>query len=170
MMRSLSHVPDQLIIQVTWSKLVYSVDIYRCVDMRDQTINSFRSIFERLDSDPLRAYPETPPLLLIGTFWFIPLPGKTKYLKEDLVEWVKTKITDPNETLEQAAERLYVVGKEEQREQQQQNQVFLPSPGTMDFYWLQLYIVRIHCDSITLKLSYFIGRVCTGVILKDWHY
>jgi hypothetical protein len=68
MMRSLSHVPDQLIIQVTWSKLVYSVDIYHCVDMRDQTINSFRSIFESLDSDPLRAYPKTPPLLLIGTF------------------------------------------------------------------------------------------------------
>jgi len=48
-----SYVPDQLIIQVTWSKLVYSVDIYHCIDIRDQTINSIRSIFESLDSDPL---------------------------------------------------------------------------------------------------------------------
>lgn len=40
----------------------------------------------------------------------------------------KTKITEPNETLDQAIERLYVEGLEEQREQQQMCQ-----PNTMDY-------------------------------------
>lgn len=55
--------------------------------------------------------------------------GKTKYLKPDLIEWVRTKITDPNETLEQAIERLYVEGLQEQRELQQVYQ-----PNTMDYF------------------------------------
>jgi hypothetical protein len=43
--------------------------------------------------------------------------GKIKYLKPENIEWVRENIRDPKETMEQAIERLYVEGVQEQMEE-----------------------------------------------------
>lgn len=63
--------------------------------------------------------------------------GKLEYMKEENLEWVRSQIRGTGETLDEALERIWIQKHEAPRERELiplQQQAFIPSPGTMDFY------------------------------------